>query len=137
MRVGHGQLAHQAVQSGLQHGTDVAPHAQMAGKDKFNAGMRRARCGKSRRQFHLDVPGSVENERHDHHPASALRCLLKTIGDEHVGVFDETDDDAPIGMALTPERGEFFDLVVTRAFARTVADKENRRCLCFSHGKSP
>ena len=110
----------------------------MTGEGELDLGMLGAGVLERCRDFHLDVPGGVEDEGHDDDPAGALRGAFETVGKQDVGVLDETDEDAPVGMAHAPEFGEGLDLGVALALARTVANEENRGRgggMQFNHGR--
>ena len=107
----------------------------MAGEDEIDLRMRGARGFERGRQFHLDVPGGVEDEGHHDDLAGALGRAFEAVGKQHLGVLDEADDDTPVGMARAPEFGKGLDLVVALAFARAVADEEDGGGVQFNHGK--
>jgi hypothetical protein len=124
LRVGHGQLLHQAIELALQHGEDLAAHAEVAGAGEADAGVARAGACERGRQLHLDVAGGIEDEGDREHVAGVARGAVEALVEQHVGVLDEADLDAPAGMALAPLRGEVQDLLVALAVARAVADEE-------------
>ena len=105
----------------------------MAGDNEFNLRMAFA-CGlDGGRQFHLDVAGGVEDERDQYHALRAARRAIEPFADQHIGMFDETDVDAPVRMHRAPLGSELLDLVVAVPVAGTVAGKQQRRLDGFSH----
>ena len=124
LRVGHGELAHQAIELAAQHGEDLPAHAEVAGAGEADAGVTRAGACERGGQFHLDVAGGIEDEGDREHVAGVARGAVEALVEQHVGVLDEAGLDAPAGMALAPLRGEVQDLLVALALARAVADEE-------------
>jgi hypothetical protein len=50
---------------------------------------------------------------------------VEPVGKQHVGVLDEADFDAPVGVAFAPLGGEMLDFLVAVAVARAVADQQD------------
>src|SRR5574343_921702 len=70
------------------------------------------------------MAGRVQDEGDDQHLASALCGPVEAFAEQHVGVLDEADLDAPVRVAGTPLLREVQGFLITLAAARTVADKE-------------
>jgi len=133
-RVGHVELLQQAVELALEHGEDLAPHAEVAGAGEGDAGVALARALDGGRQLHLDVAGSVEDEGNRDHSPRAVRGTVEPRVEQHVRMLDEAGLDAPAGVAIAPLGGEMQDLLVALAIARAVADEEDG---CVVHADSP
>ncbi len=123
-RVGHVQVFHQAVKLALEHGEYLAAHAEVAHAVKAHAGMAQAGGVERGRQFHLDVPGSIENEGQGDDPARIARGTVEPFVKQHFSMFDEANLDPPFRVALAPLCGKMQDFLVAFAVARAVADEE-------------